>query len=73
MTPATCTPPTSDWPGVGAISKITCLARYGWPFGATALSALARLEAVTFIRCDCAAMAEPATSKMFMLGMVGPR
>ena len=36
------------------------------PSGPATLSALAMLLAVTFMRCDCAVMAEPATLKMFM-------
>src|SRR5690606_31946806 len=42
------------------VENTTCLARYGSPVELTVLSALARLLATAFSRCDCAVMASPA-------------
>src|SRR5580698_10365130 len=79
ITPVTCTPPTC-WPEPerappsGSSANTTCFALYGWPSGPVVLSAFARFEAVTFRRCACADIAEPATLKMFIKeGIASPR
>src|SRR6185437_9439189 len=56
--------PTPAEPSRPRASNTTCFARYGWPSGPATLSALARLLAATFMRCDWACMAEPEIWKI---------